>query len=262
MRLRLAIVDERGGSSLTPRLVASLHAALRAESDARIVTLEGGPAAFCTGLNTDALPTPELPQDPSESRALLDRFVMLLDAIERTPVPVLALIDGPVLGGGVGLAAAADLALATPRATFGLPEALLGLIPAMVFPVLARRVGVPRARWIALGAATLSADEAFRVGLVDQVCDDLEGTLERYTRRFIRMDSRALAEIKLLVAEHFCVHDGYRADAAARFGRLLGNPDTRERLARFADGEAPWHEDTRHESHATPDHPPPAAGPP
>lgn len=242
-RLRLAIEDERGGASLTPRLVERLRDALRTETDPGIVTLEGGPAGFCTGLDPDALADPATSPRASESEALLARLAALIDAIERAPRPVIALIDGPVIGGGVGVAAAADLVLATPRTTFSLPEALLGLIPATVFPVVAHRVGVARARWLALGAATLSATEALRVGLVDRVADDLEITLKRYTRRFVRMDPRALAEVKLLVAEHHGASDTYRKDAAARFARLLGSRETRTRLQRFAGGEVPWPED-------------------
>jgi enoyl-CoA hydratase/carnithine racemase len=242
-RLSLILADERGGASLTPDIVERLHAQLSQEGDARIVTLEGGPAGFCTGLDLDALAAQAEALRPGATGARLGRYATLLDAIERGPRPVIALVDGPVAGGGIGIAAAADLVLATPRSTFALPEALLGLIPAMAFPVLARRVGVPRARWLALGAATLSAAEALRIGLVDQVTDDLEAALEPYARRLLRMDRRALAEVKRLAADHHGPAGVDRADAVARFERLLGSRETRDRLARFASGETPWPED-------------------
>jgi len=241
-RLRLSIVDEQGGSSLTPLLVERLRVALMSDDGSRFVTIEGGPAAFCTGMDIGALAAPG--EDPASTASLevLGRFAALLDAIERAPRPVIALVDGPAIGGGTGLAAATDFVIATPRADFSLPEVFLGLIPAMVYPVLARRVGVPRARWLALGAASLSAEEALRMGLVDQVTEDLEGALEQCGRRLLRADPRALAEVKLLVAEHYGVSESYRSDASARFGRLFASPETRSRLARFGGGESPWPE--------------------
>jgi len=242
-RLRLVIAGERGGSSLTPSVVDDLRAALEAESGARIVTIEGRPGAFCTGIDPEVLAKAANATPPPAGNELLARFAALLDAIERAPRPVMALVDGPAMGGGLGIAAAADLVLATPRATFSLPETLFGLLPAMVFPVVARRVGVPRARWLALGAARLSAKEAFRLGLVDRVVPDLEAACERYMARLIRMDPRALAEVKILAADHQTLPAASRAEAASRFTHLLASRETQERLARFARGETPWPEE-------------------
>jgi polyketide biosynthesis enoyl-CoA hydratase PksH len=118
----------------------------------------------------------------------------------------------------------------------------MGLIPAMVFPILARRIGVPRARLLALGAKPLSATVALQWGLVDEITDDLEATLAHYARRFARMDARALTGMKQLVTTHFAPPAGYMADAATRFYELMASPETRTRVRRFVAGEAPWPE--------------------
>jgi len=233
--LRLAIQDERGQQRLSPALVERLIAELEADSDASAVVLEGGGDAFCEGLDLSALAERDI-----EATAALGRFADLLDAIERTPRPVVALVDGAAMGGGVGLAAAADLVLAGPRATFGLPEALFGLIPAMVFPVLARRIGHARSRWLALSARTLTAEEAWRIGLVDEVADDLEAALDRHARRLERLDPRAMAAIKRIAALHASTIAAYRESAAALFHELLERPEARERIARFLEGRTPW----------------------
>ena len=202
---------------------------LRAAEDTRILVLEGGAGTFCEGGALD---------DTAEARPR--RFAALLAALERDPRPAVALVDGPALGAGAGLAAAADIVIATSRATFGLPETLLGLIPAMVFPPLARRIGIPRARRLALGAEPLSADEAFRVGLVDEVSDDLEAALERHARRLARMDAHAVATFKTLLADQFPMSPAYEEAAAARLGELLARPETQARIRRFLSGHAPW----------------------
>ena len=202
---------------------------LRAAPASRLLVLEGGDGVFCEGGALD---------DAEEARPR--RFAALLSALERDPRPVVALVDGPALGAGAGLAAAADVVVATRRATFGLPETLLGLIPAMVFPSLARRIGIPRARLLALGAEPLSADEAFRIGLVDDLCDDMEGALARHARRLARMDPHAVATFKALLAEHFPMPPAYEEAAAARLGELLARPETQARIRRFLAGHAPW----------------------
>jgi enoyl-CoA hydratase/carnithine racemase len=151
------------------RLLASLEAA----PEGCVVTLEGRGDSFCRGLSPEALAQPG-----RDAATELVRFGRLLHAVDTAPGPVVALVNGPAMGGGLGLAAAADLVLAAPDARFGLPEVMLGLVPAMVFPLVARRMGVVRARALALGAATLSAAEARTVGLVDVVTEHLEETLE------------------------------------------------------------------------------------
>src|SRR5438477_5999325 len=81
----------------------------------------------------------------------------------------LAVVDEQALGGGVGLAAVCDYVLATERATFGLPELLLGLVPATIFPILLERMPPQRARRLALLGHTQNAAQASASGLVDEV---------------------------------------------------------------------------------------------
>jgi enoyl-CoA hydratase/carnithine racemase len=233
---RILIHDASAPGRLTPRLIEQLIDALTAESEARVVTLEGA-GVFCEGLDLATL-TDE--RASRESAAVLERFGDLLDRIATTPRPVVALVDGPARGGGLGLAAAADLVVATPRATFGLPEALFGLIPAMVFPVLARRVGATRARWLALSGASLPASEAWRQGLVDEVADDLDACVRGHVRRLTQMDPRAIAAVKAMAVASDATPAGYRADAAASFRRLAESEETRARITRFLAGDAPW----------------------
>jgi enoyl-CoA hydratase/carnithine racemase len=233
-RLRLVLGDG-GRARLTPTLVHELASAIEGDLVAPLVTLEGTGGEFCVGLDLGAL--------GSRGAVDLSGFARLLSAIEATPRPVVALVDGRALGGGVGIAAAADLVLASPRASFALPESLLGLIPSVVFPVLARRVGVPRARLLALGRRPLPASEALGWGLVDELGEDVERALAPYAARFSRIDRRAVGALKSLVAEHFTAREAYAPDAAARFLDLLESPETRARLARFASGGAPWNEE-------------------
>lgn len=237
-RLRLTIGDERGRQRLTPFHVARLRAELEADSHSALVTIESDGDAFCEGMDLEDLGSTN--GEIGEVTGALECFAALLRALGSTPRPVVALVGGPAMGGGVGVAAAADLVLATPQATFGLPEALFGLIPAMVFPVIARRIGPARARALALGAVTLSAAEAWRMGLVDEVVDDLEAALTRHARHFDRLSPCAIAEVKTLSALYEAAPTEYQAQASAGVARLLASADTRDRISRFLDGGTPW----------------------
>lgn len=243
--LRLKLRDEEGRARLTMGLMASLRLLLEREDSAPLVVLEGENKVFCEGLDLEAWASPEGDSDSNDTtraEIALSHYSALLAAIEQTPRPVVAVVDGAALGGGVGLAAACDLVIASPRASFSLPETVMGLIPAMLFPTLARRIGVAQARLMALGGVPMGAEEAHRLGLVDEIAPDLEMALARRARRFARSDPRAVRAIKSLVAMHFCAPPDYNADAALRCTVLLSSRETRARIARFAEGRAPWEE--------------------
>jgi len=220
--------------TLPPRLsweeIAAMHERVLAARRGTL-TFEGTAGVFCEGGALDpaatADPRPEL-------------FAALLRAIEAAPVVVLAVVDGPALGAGAGIAAAADVVIATPRARFGLPETVMGLVPAMVFPVLARRLGVARARRLALGAAPLTAEEALAQGLADEVDPDAEAAAARVRRRLARQDPDAVAALKQLIARHFATSAEYEAAAAGALRARWASAETRKRLQRYADGGAPW----------------------
>jgi enoyl-CoA hydratase/carnithine racemase len=218
-RLDVAAIDE---------LLLHLDAAQGA------VALRGAvPGAFCTGMELgEKLPSPD------DARRALARFAQLLDMLQEREGPVLALVDGPALGGGLGLAAAADLVLCSERAVFGLPEVMLGLVPGLVLPVVARRTGAVRARLLALGEPPLTAQAALACGLADQVCADLDESLRVRMRRLSRMDPEALRVAKSLSRK--VGSPEYRDQAINRFCEQLAKPSTHTRIARQLAGDPPW----------------------
>jgi enoyl-CoA hydratase/carnithine racemase len=232
-------------------LDAGRVSALRRVVDARprVLVLEGT-EDFCTGLDL-GLGAGGGERDVAERlRAGVEALAACLVAIDAASTVVVAAVRGRALGGGLGLAAVADVVIAEPSARFGLPEALLGLLPAAVFPFVARRVGVARARALFLTGATWSADEAQRAGLVDEVCDDLERGVARTTTRLLRADYEAVAAMKRLVARHFGAPLDYTQDAVAAFTERAACPETHARIVRFQDGLAPWREPDEAEAEA------------
>lgn len=238
------LTDAEGQPRLSADVVSRLVTTLRRADPPGIVTLEGHGGTFCQGLALEALaPSLETAAEAALDSAL-NHYAELVDAIRRCARPVVALVDGPALGGGLGAAAAADVVLATPRAVFGLPEALIGLIPVYAFMSVAARTGVARARLLAIGGPTVSAGDALRMGLVDEIVDDLEAAATRYLARLIRIDARAIATVKRLVADADPCGDGYLQAARREALRLGASLETRARLGRLLAGEPPWMDST------------------
>jgi enoyl-CoA hydratase/carnithine racemase len=158
-------------NSLHPDLIHGLSDALaRADHDEslRIVVLTGAGTSFCAGLDFDHL----LSLDSQGKVAYMRSFFALFRQIYNLRQPVIAAINGPAMGGGFDLAVACDLRLCSPAAKFAETEILLG-ITQMVYP-LYKIVGVSRAKELALTGVAISAEEAYRIGLVNRVCPSEE----------------------------------------------------------------------------------------
>jgi methylglutaconyl-CoA hydratase len=126
--------------------------------------------AFCSGTDLNWYRSAWSADDPSRDAPDADLF-KLLKAIDESPVPVIARVNGHCVGVGVGLAAAADIAVASHGAEFTQSETCLGMTPHLAAPYLTRAMGArSAARWLMTGE-TFSAAEAWRLGLVHEICD-------------------------------------------------------------------------------------------
>jgi enoyl-CoA hydratase/carnithine racemase len=135
-------------------------------SDVRAVVVWGGPKVFAAGADIKEMADMSYPDMVARSSALTSSF----DAVARIPKPVVAAINGYALGGGCELALCADRRIAADDATLGQPEILLGIIPgAGGTQRLPRLVGPAKAKDIIFSGRFVRADEALRIGLVDEV---------------------------------------------------------------------------------------------
>jgi enoyl-CoA hydratase/carnithine racemase len=130
----------------------------------------------------------------------VDAFVHCVWLIRSCGKPVVAAVDGETLAGGVGLAAACDLVVATERSTFGMPETLFGLIPAITLPVLLERMPPQKVRLLTMTARSYGAAEAQALGLVDVVtsADALVPTVRAHVRSLGRTSPEAVGAVKRL----------------------------------------------------------------
>jgi enoyl-CoA hydratase/carnithine racemase len=172
-----------------------------------------------------------LGMDPS-AQGQLEPMLAVLQLLHGGPAS-LAFVRGKALGGGLGLVAACDWVCAHPQARFGLPELTLGLLPGCIAPALMARVGAGGLRRLAVGAASISAEEAMQMGLVDEVCE----RPQRAFRHLSRLDPHALRALRRLMQPDYRAQLRAGATLSARFIAAAG-----PRLERSAAGEAPWSE--------------------
>jgi methylglutaconyl-CoA hydratase len=153
---------------LTQAINESAH---DAQTNAIVLASRGD--SFCSGTDLNWCRT-ALDGKSGAADAMTAALANMLKAIEMSPVPVIARVNGHCVGAGVGLVAAADIAVASHDAEFTQAETRLGLTPNLVAPYLSRAIGVRSAcRWLVTGE-TFSAAEAWRLGLIHEICDASE----------------------------------------------------------------------------------------
>jgi methylglutaconyl-CoA hydratase len=240
--LTLMRADKR--NALSRALIADLDAAVRhaaADAAARCVIITGDGPAFCAGMDLDEL-SATLTADANVIWGDAQRLSELYDRIYSLPKPTIAAINGPAVAGGAGLVTVCDLAVSVPGAKFGYPEVRRGLVAAMVLPHLLRHVGERAARYLLLTGELIEAEEAARVGLINQVVDasKLMDTALAWAKACAEGGPQALAATKDLLkrfsTQALSVEEAAKASAAPRLG-----DECRAGLAAFFDKRpVPW----------------------
>ncbi|WP_122090245.1 enoyl-CoA hydratase/isomerase family protein [Halalkalicoccus subterraneus] len=205
----LARPDRR--NALTPDGLDALARAVRG-ADEPVVYLSGAGSAFCAGADLDVV------ADLEDGRAFAERGQRTARAIEGAESVVVAGVDGPARGGGLEMALACDLRIATPEATFGEPGVGFGLFGAWGGTVrLPRLVSGADAADLSLSGRVIDAEEALRMGLVSRIVEDPETV----AREVAENDHRALALTKKRLRDVSSSTEQETAEATA-FAELIG----------------------------------------
>jgi methylglutaconyl-CoA hydratase len=157
-------------NAISYELIDDLIAALKqaANSPAQVIILTGAGKAFCSGMdleNLKQLSTRTHEQNLQDSVTMASLFKSLYDF----PKPTIAAVNGPAIAGGTGLATLCDFTLAVPEAKFGYTEVRIGFVPAIVSSFLIANIGEKRARDLLLTGRIFGAEEAHKLGLVNEI---------------------------------------------------------------------------------------------
>lgn len=234
-------------NSITPEFLNELNEVLhQVERDnaCKIVILQGQAGIFCTGMDLDAAVSREEAQGtPSQPMTDLSSggYMQTLRRLSLISRVIVSNVDGQVMAGGVGIAAASDLVIATPRSQFSLSEALWGLMPSMVIPYLIRRVGFQKAYRMTLTTMPVPAAEARDYGLVDELTENPPETLRQFQQRLLKLETSTIGNIKSYFRKMWLVTEELENMAAAETARLMSEPAVRENISNFVKYKKfPW----------------------
>jgi methylglutaconyl-CoA hydratase len=230
-------------NAMTPEMQLELLAALgeAAVSSCRVVVLQGAGQAFCSGLDLSALQAMSN-QTPADHRADAERITRLFRTLYELPKPTIAAVHGPAIAGGTGLATICDFTLAVPTSKFGYTEARIGFVPALVSAFLALQIGDKRARDLLLTARLFDAEEAYRLGLINEVVppDSLAEHVRALAQMLAANSPESLRATKqLLAAQNKAWLDAAIAQAMEANAHARQTADFQEGLASFLEKRKP-----------------------
>ena len=225
------------GNSLPGALLRRLAdevTATGARADVRVIVLRSeGTGPFCAGASFDEL---KAIADRAAGREFFMGFARLILAMTRCPRPVIARVHGKAVGGGVGVVAAADYAIATENASLRLSELAVGIGPFVVGPVIERKIGLGRFEAMAVDADWRTAAWGEQAGLYARVVGttaELDEAVDRFAAKLAASNAEALARIKRVCRAGTDDWDRLLEERAAISGELVLSEFTRNAIAAF-----------------------------
>jgi len=223
-------------------LIAELTDAFRRlDRTTRVVVLTGEGGTFCAGADV-AWMRKSKESSEAENERDASRMAGMLRAIDECPVPVVARIEGAALGGGSGLVAAADIAVAAEGSQFGFTEARLGLIPAVISTFVLPKIGARSARRHFLTADRFGAREAQSMGLIHEVVPpaELDSKVREITDQILECGPEAVRAAKQLLRELAGMGREQAIDHSVRaIARIRVSPEAQEGLQAFLEKRRP-----------------------
>ena len=196
-RVTLARPERR--NAFDAALIADLTEAFTLVGDARVVVLSGDGPSFCAGADVEwQRSSIDLSYDENVEDAM--RLYEMCEAIDTCPAPVIARVHGYALGGGSGLVACSDIAIATPDAVFGFSEVRLGIIPAVISPFVLPKIGAYARRYFLTGER-FDAEAALHIGLVHEVTEDPDSVVQELVEAISSGGPDAIRAAKLLIRQ-------------------------------------------------------------
>jgi methylglutaconyl-CoA hydratase len=215
---------------------------LGADASVRAVVLRSTGKSFSAGADLEWMRR-VAQYDEAANRADAAALARLMHTLDRLPKPTIALVQGAAYGGGVGLVACCDIAIASDSAKFALTEVRLGLIPAVISPYVIRAIGPRQARRYFATAEIIPAARAAEIGLVHEVVPPAELDARGEAVLAALLDGAPLAQAAakdlVFLCEAHPTDDELRAETGARIAARRASKEGREGLAAFLEKRPP-----------------------
>ena len=207
---------------------------VQSDSAVRVVVLAAAGPSFSAGADLAwmrRMAAASLEENEADALAL----ARMLERLHGLPQPSVALVQGPAFGGGVGLIAACDIAIAAETAQFAFPEVKLGLIPATIAPYVVAAIGAREAHRYMLTAERFDAAEALRIGLVHSVTANVEQEGERVIEALLANGPEAVKSAKRLIrlVDGRAIDDVLRNKTARLLAEIRTGAEARDRIQAF-----------------------------
>ena len=216
-------------SALIGQLISTLQGISRPTS-LRAVVLQGAGRSFCAGADLAEMQA-SIQQSADENEGDIWQLQQLFQVLSDCPVPVVALAQGAIYGGGIGLLAVCDHVIAHPDWVFAFSEVQLGLIPAVISPYVVAKIGMSAARSLFLAGEKFDVATAYHYQLVHEVTADLAAGRQRYLQSLLAAGPQAVGAAKRLLK----VLGGESNEKIATYTReqitlLRSGPEAQERM--------------------------------
>jgi methylglutaconyl-CoA hydratase len=215
---------------------------LASDQATRVVVLTGAGSSFCAGADLHWM-RDSLDWTSEQNTADAEALAAMFDAAWSLPKPLIGRINGAALGGGAGLAACCDIAVASETARFGFSEVKLGLLPAVIAQYVVPKIGVSQARALFVSGERFSAERAFEIGLVHAItgADGLDATVNALVGRMLSSGPAAAGAAKRLIDAVW----GLERDAARRYvveaiAAARAGAEGQEGVRAFLEKRKPW----------------------
>ena len=211
------------------------------EENVRIIILTGSGKSFCAGADINWMKSMigfSYEENIQDSQNLADMFKV----INECPKPVIGRINGAAFGGGVGLAAVCDIAVAVENAKFSFSEVKLGIIPAVVSPYVLAKIGPGHARKLFITGERFDANNAAEIGLVHRVVqpDNLDESVNDIIKNLLANGPGAMKEVKSLIANWSELdRENFRTFTVEKIAELRTGEEGKEGLQAFLDKRKP-----------------------
>lgn len=215
---------------------------LEATPEVKVVVLAANGMSFSAGADLNWM---QRTAGYSREQNLKDAMALaeLMRTLNGLAMPTVARVQGPAFGGGVGLVACCDIAIAARTATFALSEVRIGLIPAIISPYVVAAIGERHARRHFLTGERFDSAEAYRIGLVHDICEaeDLDGKIGATVSQLLASGPNAVAAAKELIIRvaGSPVDEALIRDTAERIAAVRASTEGKEGIAAFLEKRAP-----------------------
>jgi len=230
-------------NAISYELIDDLLRALdeEAKSPTLVLILTGAGKAFCSGMDLENLKA-LLGRSPEQSLQDTQTMARLFRSLYEFPKPTIAAVNGPAIAGGCGLATLCDFTLSVPEAKFGYTEVRIGFVPAIVSTFLLRQIGEKHARDLQLTGRIISADEAYRMGLINEIvpAEKLMDRARELATQLMENSPASLRYTKRLLTDHARRELDAQIESAVRENAAVrSTPDFREGISSFLEKRKP-----------------------